>query len=1260
MRSSQSVLFLRLCIAALLALGAVQQSSAQCTQTWSNLGQGFDATTYAVTTRAAPGSTVTEVYAGGLFSSSGGTPMRGVAKWNGTGWSLIGALPTGYIRALTTMPNGDLIACGQFSTIGGVVSTNIAKWNGTSWSALGTSGGGGSSGINAVDVACLLVTRSGELMAGGSLGTPSTGVLKLVGNVWQPVGTGLNANVKELAEIGNGDLVAVGTFRPLTGTGPGNYVARLPAPHTGAWQPVGSGPGGANGVDSSAFAIVADPKNPNGFYIGGSFSKANYSVSAGSGTDSGGVAYWNGLTWEAGAPPAPNPLGFVISLTWAADGSLVAASLADDLQLSRLSCRAGGPNGSPATWRTVGSGANGNLSLVRTLPNGDLIIGGAFTSINGVSANRIATLRSTWSEQIAPGWAPTPPGQDVRYLAARSAPGTQYYRSGPELAFGASPAWRWNGQVYEPVAIVSGPGAVNGVAASPLPEGDMIVFGSFGGASNWQSIASDAAFVARFGGADGVLARVGTSGGPTSEVFACAMDRAGKVYASTDSTVGGVAASTIHVFNGGSWSTLPQPVYGNVRAMAILPDGSPVAGGALLTVGGAAARTLVRWTGSTWENYANTGAGNFSFTTGLAVMADGSLLACGGFNVLPGNVGIYRVARFDGRAWGDVASTPPSLPLAVAVLPNGEAVYSVGQSVYRIGFTPVELSASTTITREVDCSPYAVLGTPGQQVSLTASASAFPGSMIRYQWRVSGQAIPVSENETANSPTLRLPMHRPGNEQYDCLISYGCASAVATGAGNPGLPRPRWVQINSPSAPAARTELSMAWAGGTSESLVVAGSGPGGTYGDTWAFDGLRWRHVQTANVSPRTASALAGSDFGGLLLFGGYGAGADTYSFDGERWVNISGGLSTAPSARFWSMAAPTFDGMLLFGGENYSSTPLNDTWSIGGFAGQDWTQVSAGAGVVPPIRGRGAMAQTVTNRSFSTLLFGGRTGANGTIWGDTWNLNESWTPLPVGGPQPRFGHTMVYDPVRDATILFGGVGGDGTPLNDLWEYRGGRWTPVITDGPTPPGRSSHGMAFDPERKAVVIFGGQGAGGTLGDTWLLCYGPQFTVAPQRGMQDVCFSSTTQAAVQATAPGAALSYQWTLNGQPIDAGAVPSAVTATLSLPGALLGGGNGGEADIACTVTAHYSDALGTACISAATPARTFVLSPADVGSQGGAAGPDGHFDNNDFVVFINLFFDQNERADLGAQGGVRGRDGRFDNNDFIAFIDLFFAGCS
>jgi hypothetical protein len=68
-----------------------------------------------------------------------------------------------------------------------------------------------------------------------------------------------------------------------------------------------------------------------------------------------------------------------------------------------------------------------------------------------------------------------------------------------------------------------------------------------------------------------------------------------------------------------------------------------------------------------------------------------------------------------------------------------------------------------------------------------------------------------------------------------------------------------------------------------------------------------------------------------------------------------------------------------------------------------------------------------------------------------------------------------------------------------------------------------------------------------------------------------------------------------------------------------------------------------------------------ADIGSTGGVHGADGQLDNNDFVIFVDDFFNADPEADRGTQGGTPGSDGVFDNNDFIVFIDQFFnaTGC-
>jgi hypothetical protein len=67
-----------------------------------------------------------------------------------------------WVGALTTLPNGDVVAGGYFTTAGGVAANNIARWNGTSWSPLGTGLIGG-----VPDVGALTTLPNGDLAAGG-------------------------------------------------------------------------------------------------------------------------------------------------------------------------------------------------------------------------------------------------------------------------------------------------------------------------------------------------------------------------------------------------------------------------------------------------------------------------------------------------------------------------------------------------------------------------------------------------------------------------------------------------------------------------------------------------------------------------------------------------------------------------------------------------------------------------------------------------------------------------------------------------------------------------------------------------------------------------------------------------------------------------------------------------------------------------------------------------------------------------------------
>src|SRR5688500_16979329 len=51
-------------------------------------------------------------------------------------WSALGTGVNDQVNSLAVM-NGELYAAGKFSTAGGTSANRVAKWNGTGWSALG-------------------------------------------------------------------------------------------------------------------------------------------------------------------------------------------------------------------------------------------------------------------------------------------------------------------------------------------------------------------------------------------------------------------------------------------------------------------------------------------------------------------------------------------------------------------------------------------------------------------------------------------------------------------------------------------------------------------------------------------------------------------------------------------------------------------------------------------------------------------------------------------------------------------------------------------------------------------------------------------------------------------------------------------------------------------------------------------------------------------------------------------------------------------
>ncbi|MFC4305183.1 cadherin-like beta sandwich domain-containing protein [Cohnella boryungensis] len=111
-------------------------------------------------------------------------------------------------------------------------------------------------------------------------------------------------------------------------------------------------------------------------------------------------------------------------------------------------------------------------------------------------------------------------------------------------------------------------------------------------------------------------------------------------------------------------------------------------------------------------------------------------------------------------------------------------------------------------------------------------------------------------------------------------------------------------------------------------------------------------------------------------------------------------------------------------------------------------------------------------------------------TTYGPNDNLTDyTWERMTAGTfkPAARQAAAMTYDENEENVVLFGGEGNGGL-LDDTWIWTGGdvnTWQEAMNLSTKPAKRAHAAMAYDPVSGGLILFGGQGQSGVLGDTWL-------------------------------------------------------------------------------------------------------------------------------------------------------------------------------
>lgn len=243
-------------------------------------------------------------------------------------------------------------------------------------------------------------------------------------------------------------------------------------------------------------------------------------------------------------------------------------------------------------------------------------------------------------------------------------------------------------------------------------------------------------------------------------------------------------------------------------------------------------------------------------------------------------------------------------------------------------------------------------------------------------------------------------------------------------------------------------------------------------FNDLWKFDGIKWILVETKEPPPpRSGHAMVyDSLMDRLLVFGGKDDSGnllnDLWSWDGKKWTLIA--REGPPPRQSHRMLVDTDNGNIyLFGGSDEDRKSYADTWL---FKNAKWTMISGGN--TPPARLQHTMAYDPERKK--VVLFGGfdRTKNGKVVYGDTWewDVANGWQLKAQNEALARDHHAMAYDPNLKKVILFGGY--NQGYFGDTRYWDGQKWSLLREDGPTPRA-GKPGLLYSDVDKSLVLFGG-------------------------------------------------------------------------------------------------------------------------------------------------------------------------------------------
>lgn len=526
---------------------------------------------------------------------------------------------------------------------------------------------------------------------------------------FQSLGLGLEGSAFALTVYDN-DLLVAGQFSTAGGK-PAQSIARWDGT---TWHPLGDGLSGGpvtvvHGHGSSLFAS-------------GDFTQAG-------GQPAPHMAQWDGANWS---PVNSWPLLVPATAMTSYAGQLVAAA---------------GPGGlwawDGSSWATLGVLDTGGSVDSLYVFEGDLIVGGSFSTISGVPADKVARWNGTaWSALGSPYESSV----TVNLLASLNGTlvASDYGGSGVKKFR------RWTGGAWETLATLMGES--NWVATAAPFSGSLYVCGdfiSFAGVSALNAVRWDGSAWAALLPAPTVIL-----GGSDLAVHN------GEVYTpGTVSTPPPGGSSRLLHSAGAGWLPLPGAITGRSVSTLLSTASGLFAGGNFQAIDGITMNGIARWDGTAWSSL---GIGVCCSSSVLALAEFGGDVVVGGNFTFAGPASAKRVARWNGAAWSSLGGGFDDGQVHALVVHQGMLI--AAGSFTRSGSTTLDRiaawngSAWSPMDQGFRSSVYALHVYAGELYAAGAFVSTGAGMPVERIARWSGSAwLPVGGG--ANNAVRELAPH---------------------------------------------------------------------------------------------------------------------------------------------------------------------------------------------------------------------------------------------------------------------------------------------------------------------------------------------------------------------------------------------------------------------------------------------------------------------------------------------------------------------